>query len=81
MTDRKKYDIQRHFCKKLLRATKTEYFNNLDTKKVTDNKTIWRTVAATFSNKNSKSDKTILKEELFQTKKNYAEPSALILQI
>ena len=39
LTDRKKYDIQRNFCKKLLRATKKECFNNLDTKKVTDNKT------------------------------------------
>ena len=39
LTDRKKYNIQRNFCKKLLRTTKKEYFNNLDTKKVTDNKT------------------------------------------
>ena len=52
LTDRKKYNIQRKFCKKLLRTTKKEYFNNLDTKKVTDNKTFWRTVVTTFSNKN-----------------------------
>ena len=63
LTDRKKYNIQRNFCKKLLRTTKKEYFNNLDTKKVTDNKTFWRTVVPTFSNKNSKSDKIILNEE------------------
>ena len=60
---KKKYNIQRNFCKKLLRTTKKEYFNNLDTKKVTDNKTFWRTVVPTFSSKNSKSDKIILNEE------------------
>ena len=63
LTDRKNYNIQRNFCQKLLRTTKKEYFNNLDTKKITDNKTFWRTVVPTFSNKNSKSDKIILNEE------------------
>ena len=52
LADRKKYNIQSNFCKKLLRTTKKEYFSNLDTKKVTDNKTFWRTVVTTFSNKN-----------------------------
>ena len=75
LTDRKNYNVQRNFCKKLLRTTKKEYFNNLDTKKVTDNKTFWRTVVPAFSSKNSKIQK------LFQMKKNYAELSALILQI
>ena len=60
---KKTYNIQRNFCKKLLRTTKKEYFNNLDTKKITDNKTFWRTAVPTFSNKNSKSDKIILNEE------------------
>ena len=62
LTDRKNCNIQRNFCKKLL-TTKKEHFNNLDTKKVIDNKTFWRTVVPTFSNKNSKSDKIILNEE------------------
>ena len=55
--------MQRNFCKKLLRATKKEYFNNLDTKKVTDNKTFWKTVVPIFSNKNPKSDKVIPNEQ------------------
>ena len=38
LTDRKNYNMQPNFCKKRLRTTKKEYFNNLDTKKVTDNK-------------------------------------------
>ena len=46
-----------------MRTTKKEYFNNLDTKNVTDNKTFWRTVVPTFSSKNSKGDKIILNEE------------------
>ena len=82
LTDRKNYNIQRNFCKKLLRTTEKEYFNNLDTKKVTDNKTFYRTVVSTFSNKNSKSDKITLNEEdKTVSDKNYAELSALILQI
>ena len=65
---RENYNIQRNFCKKILRTTKkdtkkTLHFSNLDTKKVIDNKTFWRTVAPTFSNRNSKSDKIILNEE------------------
>ena len=63
MTDRKNYNIKRNFCKTLLRTTKKEYFSNLDIKKVTDNKTFWRTVVPNFSNKNSKSEKIILNEE------------------
>ena len=63
MTDRKNYSTQRNFCKKLLRTTKIEYFNNLD-KKVTNNRTFCRTFVPLFSNKNSKSDKIILEEDV-----------------
>ena len=63
LTDRKNYNVQHNFCKKLFRTTKKEYFNNLDTKNVTDNKTFWRTVVPTFSNKNSESDKITLNGE------------------
>ena len=55
LTDRKNYNMQRKFCKKRLRTSKREYFNNLDTKKALDNRT--------FSNKNGKSNKIILNEE------------------
>ena len=63
MTERKNYNVQRNFCKNLLRTTKKEYFNNLDTKKVTNNKAFRKTAFPTFSNKNSKSDKIIQNEE------------------
>ena len=38
-SDRKTYTSQRNFCKKLLRNIRRTYFNNLDIKKVTDNRT------------------------------------------
>ena len=60
LTDRKNYNIQRNFCKKLLKPTKKEYFNNLDTKKVTDNTTFWKTVVPISSNKNQKNGKITL---------------------
>ena len=63
LTDRKNYNIQRNISKKLLKTTKKECSSNLDTKKVTDNKTFWRTAIPLFSNKNSKSDKIILNED------------------
>ena len=63
-TDRKNYNIKRNFCKKLLRATKKEYFNNLNTKKVTDNRPFWRTIFPGFVlDKYSKGDKIILNED------------------
>ena len=48
LTGRKNYNIQRNFCKKLLRTTKKDCFSNLDTKKVTDNRTFWRTAIPVF---------------------------------
>ena len=35
------YKKQRNFCLKLLRQSKEKYFNNVDVKKVSDNKTFW----------------------------------------
>ena len=63
LTSRKNYNMQRNFCKKLLRTTKKDCFNNLDTKKVTDNRTFWGTAIPVFWSKNSKRDKFILNEE------------------
>ena len=57
LSDRKNYTSQRNLCKKLLKNTKRTYSNNLDIKKVTDNRTFWKTVILLFSNKFSKSEK------------------------
>ena len=38
ITDRKNYDVQRKYCKKLLRSTKKSYFNNLDISQINYNR-------------------------------------------
>ena len=63
LSDRKNYISQRNLCTKLLKSTKRTYFNNLDIRKVTDNRTFWKTVVPLFSNKFSKSEKINLTEE------------------
>ena len=52
--DRSAYNQQRHFCLSFARKAKKDYYNNLDHKKVTDNKSFWRTVKPLFSDKNSR---------------------------
>ena len=59
---RKNHTSQRNLCKKLLKNTKRTYFNNLDIKKVTDNRTFWKTIVPLFSSKFSKSEKINLTE-------------------
>ena len=61
-TSRENYKIQRNLCKKLLRKTKKSYFESLNTKKITDNRTFWKTVVPLFTNKASRGEKTILNE-------------------
>ena len=51
------YKKQRIFCFKLLRQTKEKYFNNINVKKVSDNKTFWKSVKPFFSNKGLSSKK------------------------
>ena len=63
ITDRKNYDLQRNYCKKLLRATKKSYFNNLEIIKINDNRSFWEAIVPLFSKKNSKSEKINLTEE------------------
>ena len=59
-TSRENYKIQRNLCKKLLRKTKKSYFESLNTKKITDNRTFWKTVVPLFTNKASRGEKIIL---------------------
>ena len=63
--DRSAYNQQRNFCLSLVRKAKKDYYNNLDHKKVTDNKSFWRTVKPLFSDKNSSFSKiTLIENEL-----------------
>ena len=57
------YKKQRNFCVNLLRNTKTDYFQKLNIKDLTDNKKFWKTVKAFFSNKGLNSNKLMLKEK------------------
>ena len=62
LTDRtennqKNFKLQRNFCKKLLRTTKKTYYSNLDIKKVTDNKTFWKTIIPLFSKRHLNGEK------------------------
>ena len=56
------YKKQRNFCLKLLRQTKEKYFNNINVKKVSDNKTFWKSVKPFFSNKGLNSNNILLVE-------------------
>ena len=55
-TTKKNYSTKRNLCKKLLKNTKKTYFENLDTKKITDNRSFWRTVPQLFTQNSSKSE-------------------------
>ena len=61
--DRKAYNKQRNYCVSLFRRGKKSFFNNLDTKKIVDNKRFWRTVKPFFSDKNRVKNKITLIEE------------------
>ena len=56
------YKKQRNFCVNVLRKTKTEYFQKLNVKDLSDNRKFWKTMKPFFSNKGLNSDKLILKE-------------------
>ena len=63
LSDEKTYTSQRNVCKILfVKNHKRTCFNNLDIKKVTDNRIFWKTVVLLFSNKFSKSEKKNLTE-------------------
>ena len=53
------YRKQRNKCTKVLRKAKQQYFNNLNSKSITDTKKFWKTVKPLFSNK-SKTANTII---------------------
>ena len=50
-TDRKAYNKQRNLCVGLIRREKKNFFNNISTRDITDNKTFWKTVKLLFTNK------------------------------
>ena len=45
------YKKQRNYCVSLFRKEKKSFFENLDTKNITDNKKFWKTVKPFLANK------------------------------
>ena len=62
-TDRKAYNKQRNYVVSLLRNEKNNFYSNLDTKFVTDNRTFWKAVKSLLSEKVTKHSKINLLED------------------
>ena len=61
--DRKAYNKQRNYCVSLIRKIKKDYYNNLDYKKIIDNKSFWKHIKPLLSEKNARSNKITLVED------------------
>ena len=53
---------QRNFCTTLIKKTKRKFYNNLNVNKITDNKSFWKTIKPSFTEKTLKDEKIILTE-------------------
>ena len=56
------YKKQRNLCVKLLKKAKRTFYNTLDAKKISDNKTFWKTIKPNFTEKTIKDQKITLVE-------------------
>ena len=56
------YKRQRHFCAKLIKKTKRNFYNNLNVNKITDIKPFWKNVKPSFTEKTLKGEKIVLVE-------------------
>ena len=54
--------MQRNFCVNLLSKAKTEYFQVLNVKDLSDNRKFWKNIKLFFSNKGLNSNNLMLKE-------------------
>ena len=55
--NKRKYFKQQNYCVSLLRKTKKNYYKNFNEKKITDNKTFWKTVKTFLSHKTPSDEK------------------------
>ena len=69
------YKRQRNFCTTLIKKTKRNFYNNLNVNKITDNKSCWKTVKPSFTEKALKDEKIVLTENdtAFSEKNKIAE--------
>ena len=61
--DRKAYNKQRNLCVSLIRSEKKNFFSNINTCDITDNKTFWKTVKPFFTDKIKTKSKITLIEK------------------
>ena len=61
--NKREFSKQRNHCVSLAGKSKKLYYSNLDEKKVTDNKTFWKTIKPFLSNKIMSREKVTLIEE------------------
>ena len=61
--NRKAYHAQRNLCVSLVRKAKLDCYNNLNHKKVSDNKIFWKTVKSFFTDKGVNHNRILLVEE------------------
>ena len=63
--DRKAYNKQRNLCVSLIRSEKKNFFSNINTCDITDNKTFWKTVKPFFTDKiKTKSKITLIEKNI-----------------
>ena len=68
--DKEAYNKQRSYCVSLIWKTKQQYYNNLDHRKVVDNKLFWKYIKPLFSDKSTNSYKITLVEKDLILEKN-----------
>ena len=56
---------QHNFCTTLTEKTKRNFYNNLNVNKITDNKSFWKTVKPSFTEKTLKDEKIVLIDTTF----------------
>ena len=62
MGDKEAYNKQRNYCVSFIRKTKQDYCNNLDHRKVPNNKSFLKSIKPLFSDKGSNFNKITLVE-------------------
>ena len=69
------YKKQKNYCSRLYKKERKKFFNNLNPKFVSDNKSFWKTVKPLFSSKGSYNANIKLtdKDEIIQNDENVAE--------
>ena len=90
LVDKQAFKKQRNYCNRIYKREKRKYFKNLNLKKLTDNKTFWKTVKPFLSNKGDFHKKITLIEgeniiledkEVAEKLSNYFENAVKSLEI